>query len=143
MKRKRPVENVSHGREKRHKTSQADRRVFISTISHPVLSHVYPQVLTLRQYVLSKLPGASKGRRRRIQHAGLENDEEKELGHFLDRTLVGMANAIGEGETRRRGVELQAFTQELGSSTASDIDTTKLHQNEVSELMKEMLSKIK
>ncbi len=41
-----------------------------SDVQHPVLSLYYPRVVTLRQYLLSRLPVASKARRRRLVTLG-------------------------------------------------------------------------
>lgn len=63
--------------------------------SHPVISVYYPEVLTLRQYLLRQIPISSKSRRRRIRTVGNEDSPStssgsRELSTFLDTTLVGV-----------------------------------------------------
>lgn len=41
-------------------------------VKHPLLRLYYPQVLTLRNYLLSRLPLSSKSRRRRVATAGTQ-----------------------------------------------------------------------
>lgn len=67
------------------------------TISHPLLSHLYPNLQTLRNYVLSKLPASSRIRRKKIASVGLQDDTaektatetELALARLLDTTVVG------------------------------------------------------
>lgn len=63
-------------------------------IKQAVLAHHYPKVLTLRQYLLSKLPSTSKIRRKKILSVGRvprpDGKDEKDFSHFLDQTLVGV-----------------------------------------------------
>lgn len=66
-------------------------------VKYALLALYYPEVLTLREYLLSKLPETSKVRRRRILWVGRENQQHKEdgsedteLGLALDQTLVGV-----------------------------------------------------
>lgn len=107
-----------------------------SCIQHPVLSRLYPKVLPLRHYLLSRLPAASKNRRRKIASLGIlqvpdrDNNssaptrapDDAELGKLLDTTLVGVvskhvtdapaATEIAE----RRDEDLRNFSQHLSSS---------------------------
>ncbi|KAI1134530.1 hypothetical protein F5Y05DRAFT_208243 [Hypoxylon sp. FL0543] len=64
---------------------------------HVVLHQFYSQVLTLRNYVLSKLPATSRLRRKKVaaigmikNHPGFPSDVERSLGILLDSTLVGV-----------------------------------------------------
>ncbi|KAI1760461.1 hypothetical protein GGR53DRAFT_509611 [Hypoxylon sp. FL1150] len=65
---------------------------------HAVLSQFYSQVLTLRQYVLSRLPPTSRLRRRKVTAVGIidktpgspTSDIERSLGVLLDSTLIGV-----------------------------------------------------
>ena len=57
------------------------------SVKHPTLSLYYSQILTLRNYLLSKLPAASKTRRRRIASAGRDRlpvQGSTEYATFLD-----------------------------------------------------------
>jgi len=68
-------------------------------VKQALLSRYYPKVLTLRKYLLSKLPTSSKVRRKKIsadkrrtwcdQVDGNEPDDSN-LAEYLDQTLVGV-----------------------------------------------------
>lgn len=74
-------------------------------VKQTLLAKYYPNVLCLRDYLLSKLPVSSKVRRkkllsvghklaRNIEHQGDDHEEEDEdhlLGDFLDSTLIGVS----------------------------------------------------
>lgn len=100
-----------------------------SSIEHPVLRRLYPQLLTLRLYLLSRLPTSSKKRRRRIsqlglakdgRNSGLTRDDDAALVRLLDSTLIGLsskaANPNNDGAARARDIE--CFSQQLPDSTA-------------------------
>ncbi|XXG94534.1 hypothetical protein Hte_000791 [Hypoxylon texense] len=68
---------------------------------HAVLSQYYSQVLTLRHYVLSRLPPTSRLRRKKVTAIGIVDktpgpptlsDIERSLGVLLDNTLIGVPN---------------------------------------------------
>ncbi|KAI2468813.1 hypothetical protein F4781DRAFT_251659 [Annulohypoxylon bovei var. microspora] len=73
---------------------------------HAVLNQFYPQVLTLRNYVLSKLPATSRLRRRKVTAVGIINkssnsslsDVERSLGVLLDNTLIGIPGGLQSPE---------------------------------------------
>ncbi|KAI1090412.1 hypothetical protein F5B19DRAFT_325758 [Rostrohypoxylon terebratum] len=73
---------------------------------HAVLNQFYPQVLTLRNYVLSKLPPTSRLRRRKVAAVGITkktsdstpSDVEQSLGTLLDSTLVGIPGGLKSPE---------------------------------------------
>ncbi|OTB18264.1 hypothetical protein K445DRAFT_245405 [Daldinia sp. EC12] len=73
---------------------------------HPVLNQFYPQVLTLRNYVLSRLPITSRLRRKKVATVGIGNhipdsplsDVERSLGSLLDDTLVGVQTQLRDPE---------------------------------------------
>jgi hypothetical protein len=74
-----------------------DQKKTRSGIQHAVLSQFYGEVLTLRQYVLAKLPASSRVRRKKIAAIGSEggapnaglSEVELSLQALLDNTLVG------------------------------------------------------
>ncbi|KAI9042294.1 telomerase reverse transcriptase [Aspergillus affinis] len=72
--------------------------------SHPVISLYYPRVVTLRQYLLRRIPVSSKSCRRRI--AAVRNDltssdlKSHGLAIFLDTTLVGVLKELSPTSTR-------------------------------------------
>ncbi|KAK4128774.1 hypothetical protein N657DRAFT_629813 [Parathielavia appendiculata] len=67
-----------------------------AVVKHGLLAQYYPEIQTLRQYALSKLPPSSRIRRRRIASLGLGppsperpcTEEEAALGELLDSTIV-------------------------------------------------------
>ncbi|KAK8126658.1 RNA-directed DNA polymerase [Apiospora kogelbergensis] len=69
-------------------------------VKHAVLDQYYPQLLTLRDYVLLKLPTTSRIRRKKIASTGssanISNDEttdiERAVGQVLDTTIVGVTH---------------------------------------------------
>lgn len=66
-------------------------------LKHALLSQYYPEILTLRHYLLLKLPSSSKIRRKKIAAVGLISsstdnaisDVELDVATLLDTTLVG------------------------------------------------------
>jgi len=100
---------------------------------HPVLRRLYPQVLTLRHYLLSQLPKCSKHRRRKISQLGLvtldENhgqasDADTGLARLLDSTLVGLSSDTSHDSSTQayaemeRDREIERFTQQRSQSTS-------------------------
>ncbi|KAK7941239.1 uncharacterized protein PG986_013626 [Apiospora aurea] len=71
----------------------------LTPVEHVVLDQYYPQLLTLRDYVLLKLPATSRIRKRKIASTGSSaavsngeiTDIERAVGRVLDTTLVGVA----------------------------------------------------
>ncbi|KAG2412542.1 hypothetical protein HFD88_010099 [Aspergillus terreus] len=89
--------------------------------SHPVISLYYPQVLTLRQYLLQQIPVSSKSRRRRIASVRADgSDTETEgdhgLANLLDRTLVGVSKESPPTSTPENRRELARFSQSQSRS---------------------------
>jgi hypothetical protein len=92
---------------------------------HPVLRRLYPQVLTLRHYLLSQLPKASKNRRRRlsqlgatpVQHDASAHDVDIQLGQLLDSALIGCFPATepknAAQEVKERNRDIENFTQQF------------------------------
>ena len=78
--------------------------------SHPTLSLYYDHILTLREYVLSKLPEASKTRRRKILSVDYGD---------LDKTLICSKSAQQPRSDSSRSEDFEAFTQRVSLSTSS------------------------
>ncbi|KAH8633592.1 hypothetical protein IG631_12226 [Alternaria alternata] len=98
--------------------------------THPVLQRLYPEVLTLRQYLLSKLPSTSKNRQRKISQLGRttsaqgisQNHLDTAVVQLLDSTLVctSSVNADTGAHTcfkEEREKDIRAFTQQRSQST--------------------------
>jgi telomerase reverse transcriptase len=90
-----PITKEGGGRAKKPKRGDGVSNTS-SAISHPLLSQLYPHVCTLRGYVLSKLPSASRLRRKKIASVGLASespgkvvtDTEQAVARLLDTTVV-------------------------------------------------------
>ena len=125
--------------------------------SHPTLSLYYPQILTLRDYLLSKLPPSSKSRRRKIANikkgAGPrstvrqsskssheESSQSSQGGHFdehaslvrlLDRHLVCRRHHVHQPAWQTRGKDFQAFSQKNNGADESSLLEGHTSQSEV------------
>lgn len=107
-----------------------------SNINHPVLRRLYPEVFTLRHYLLARLPTSSKNRRRRISQLGqnsivpdgattttaadTDGGVDVELAHLLDSTLVGVPQRAVATEHREesedtRTKDITTFSQQLSA----------------------------
>ncbi|KAH7131938.1 hypothetical protein B0J11DRAFT_211008 [Dendryphion nanum] len=98
--------------------------------NHPVLRRLYPELLTLRHYLLARLPNSSKNRRRRISQLGQkppvhdttttaidDHGAEFELAKLLDSILVGVSpKAVAKDREKSedsRTKDIESFSQEL------------------------------
>lgn len=110
-KRKRPTSadhvSTSDPPSKRKKDSSQTEGKDRGRIQHPVLSHYYPQIQTLRDYIIAQLPSSSRLRRRKVAAVGVvdnpsgapQSDVERSLGTLLDTTLVGISTPKTEGDS--------------------------------------------
>lgn len=80
---------------KREENGPSDRKrpgsAHVSPVRRDLLQQYYPKVQTLRDHVISKLPGSSRLRRKKIASLGGRKDRdtvESTLAHVLDTTLV-------------------------------------------------------
>ena len=135
-KRKRPsqvawAEPQSHKRAKTNRPSSTCKQGVLAKLSprHSVLKSYYPRVLSLREFLLEKLPPTSKFRRRQLNGIG-SGSRKCGNGHinYMDTTLVGVlreSDAFTE-ETRRR--DFLAFTQSQQKPDHSGDGVTQPHQ---------------
>ena len=127
-------------------------------VQHPTLDLYYTQTLTLRDYLLSKLPKTSKGRRRKLagagDHASTNRDGEfvrlgaqkstkdpptsspssngdDDLARTLDSTLVCNNSTFTSGFNQVRTKDFQIFSQQLSSSAASSLGEGASSQSEL------------
>jgi telomerase reverse transcriptase len=117
-KRKRSRPNHGLGSDqKRQKISEASSRKD-SVVKEALLAQFYPQVFSLREYLISKLPPNSKVRRRKILSVGKNPDSEadQKLSEFLDQTLVGVAKHQGVSQAERWR-QWTTFSQKADEST--------------------------
>ncbi|KAL8924370.1 MAG: hypothetical protein Q9172_002717 [Xanthocarpia lactea] len=130
-----------------------------NSASHPTLSLYYPQILTLRGYILSKLPASSKSRRRKFvsikdhactrsnlvntikaNHEGCTQsshdgdfDEEADLAKLLDRTLVCVRPHEPRLAWQTREKEFQVFSQRNDDADESSLLEGNTPQSETSQ----------
>jgi telomerase reverse transcriptase len=103
---------------------------------HPVLCRYYSRVLTLRKYLVDKLPASSKTKKRKIASLGkldaLDSRSEKRnpkqdlnaikrLAELLDSTLVGVLRESNSATDEARKKDFAAFTR---SPCQSSTDTS-------------------
>lgn len=148
------------GKRKRHRPHKLDegsrKRVCDDTnkptpiaASHPTLSLYYPQILTLRNYVLSRLPASSKSRRRKVASIetqvsarstvvdcvrpsqGSDYDDETNLAKLLDRTLVCLTPHGSRLAWKTREKDFQAFSQKHDGADESSLLEGNTPQSEV------------
>jgi telomerase reverse transcriptase len=95
-------------------------------VKQALLSQYYPKVLTLRDYLLSKLPASSKVRRKKISAAKQRirsdrvDDTELDdscLAKYLDRTLVGVQEE--ESPKDERWKQWTYFSQHADNSEST------------------------
>jgi telomerase reverse transcriptase len=106
------------GDQKRQKISEASNRKD-SVVKEALLAQFYPQVFSLRGYLISKLPPASKIRRRKILSVGKKTDSEagQKLSQFLDQTLVGVSKHQRDSQ-EERWRQWTTFSQKADDSTS-------------------------
>jgi telomerase reverse transcriptase len=139
-KRKRPIRDGSaqrriispSGGSRNHGASDRNEK---DGHSHPVISLYYPQVVTLRQYLLQQIPITSKSRRRRIasirsdaltERQGDGSSAERQvqgLASVLDTTLVGVLKETSPTVTQERRRDFAAYSQ-TQSQCRSELTST-------------------
>ena len=135
MSRKRPRRGtagaVDTSRKKRKTTTGEFSE--LALVEHPTLSVFYPQVVTLRSYLLSSVPASSRSRRRKIASAGLQElpvpgtddgdlDKGKIFAAVLDKTLICTIRDAPRIPTESREKDFRAFSQQTSSSVRSTLD---------------------
>ncbi|KAL8690402.1 MAG: hypothetical protein Q9218_004144 [Villophora microphyllina] len=159
------------GKRKRHRPRKQDvtpskrtckngNDITPKTVTHPTLSVYYPRILTLRDYVLSKLPSSSKKRRRRIlalkcsavtgdsfdtalspletgngstpqASKGSRSTPDGTLGKLLDRTLVCLRDDAPRFDVQARQKDFQVFSQRHEGADESSLLETGTPQSEI------------
>ncbi|WQF78234.1 hypothetical protein CDEST_03248 [Colletotrichum destructivum] len=95
-------------------------------IKHYVLPQYYDNVQTLREYLLSKLPGSSRLRRKKIALLGKDENRPSKEGHdyipelvvLLDTTLVCTHNR-SQAQSDSRWEQWRSFSQKADESVVS------------------------
>jgi telomerase reverse transcriptase len=99
--------------------------------SHPLLRKYYADVVTLRQYLVSRL---KKKRRRRLQQYGQDpSTSEAAVSQLLDVTVVGTFGPVHvQDESIIVEEDISMFTQQLSDSgVTSSLTSGSLKQSEV------------
>lgn len=133
MKRKRSTHACVGSRKKPKHASDQSLSATPPSTTHPVLQRLYPQVLTLRHHLLSRLPASSKSRHRKISqlgHAATPQDPnpthalDTDLAELLDSALVGsLASAEPDTQAQlnqERDQDIETFTQQRSQGTPGD-----------------------
>ena len=130
------------GKRKRiHSLDQHRKRAKVETktvnpVKHPVLGLYYRNILTLRDYLLSKLPTTSKARRRKIASilpdtlSSHRSDQEIAslpqngdcLPRLLDNTVVCTVHEQPPRTESSRIKDFEAFSQHLSATAGSSTD---------------------
>ncbi|KAK4202295.1 hypothetical protein QBC40DRAFT_45221 [Triangularia verruculosa] len=127
---------------KHHKPGHEPRD---AVVKHALLNQYYSETQTLRQYALSKLPGSSRIRRKKIATVGLVassaqkplSEDETMLAELLDTTLVAWRPDSGGKKNDYRWEKWIGFSQKGDESyvTLSDgLRGSMYSQSEVSQL---------
>jgi telomerase reverse transcriptase len=95
-------------------------------VKQALLSQYYPMVLTLREYLLSKLPASSKVRRKKISavkrrtlcdHVDETELYDPSLAKYLDQTLVGVQEEESPKDERLK--QWTCFSQRADNSEST------------------------
>lgn len=127
MKRKRPNRAEAAAKKKQKIHAQLNERP-----SHALLKKYYPELVTLRQYLASRLP---KKRRRRLQQYG--RDAVSDCGcsgvvSLLDSTLIGCFKHVQVDDSSFLDDDISLFTQQVSESdAAASVTPGKFKQTEV------------
>jgi telomerase reverse transcriptase len=116
-KRSRPNHRIG-GDRKRHKISESSKSKE-PVVKEALLAQFYREVLSLREFLISKLPPNSKVRRRKILSVGKKTDSEtdQKLSSFLDQTLIGVSKHNGVSQ-EERWQQWTTFSQKADDSTS-------------------------
>ncbi|KAL9578805.1 MAG: hypothetical protein Q9212_005488, partial [Teloschistes hypoglaucus] len=153
------------GKRKRHRPRKSDiapykraRHDVASTtfdqVTHPTLSLYYPRILTLRNYILSRLPPSSKKRRRRLialkcdavtegniskassdpniqSSQSFQSTVVDALGRLLDRTLVCNRDDESRVDVQDREQDFRVFSQRHDGADESSLLEPGTSQSEI------------
>ncbi|KAH6866719.1 hypothetical protein BKA58DRAFT_210337 [Alternaria rosae] len=131
MKRKGSAHGCGGVRKKAKGAGDQSTKAIAVNATHPVLQRLYPEVLTLRQYLLSRLPSSSKNRYRKLSQLGCAipagdksttDDLDNAVVQLLDSALVCTAGVQPQKDkptrfTEEREKDIEAFTQQRSQST--------------------------
>ncbi|GKT48289.1 uncharacterized protein ColSpa_08470 [Colletotrichum spaethianum] len=141
MARKRKAQTLGGPNEKHSGCKKAKLDLTKSQVKHSVLQQYYDTVQTLREYLLSKLPGSSRLRRKKIASLGKDEIQPSKEGHdlilelslLLDTTLV-CTHHRPQAQTDSRWEQWRSFSQKADESIVSasgDLASATCSQSEV------------
>jgi hypothetical protein len=124
------------------------------SFQHSVLLLYYPNILSLRAYVLSRAAALSKTRKRVIARLGTQlqdhpkggvlganTEDDRRLAGLLDTTLIGFwshqKSAIEERDARAK--DFAQYSQHIGSTVGGSLGECSVSQSEVSSGLSQML----
>jgi telomerase reverse transcriptase len=84
------------------------------SLQHSVLSCYFPRVVTLRTFLLSKIPPSGQ---KRLAKVDLTSDKQIDQDNFLDETLIGILNETNTLVEKTRQQDFVTFTQDPRRST--------------------------
>lgn len=135
-KRKRGKDSCEHGGPTRLQSADA--------VKHALLAQYYPNILTLRQYLLHNLPPASRTRRKKIEAfqadvSDADTSIRVQLAKLLDTTLIGLRvcpEDVAKARSKSRLQQWIDYSQKDDSHvTLSTGDASAIHlQSEVGPL---------
>ena len=112
----------SQGDNKRQRISGLSSSSKNSVIKQAVLVQYYPQVLSLREYLLSKLPSTSKIRRKKTVSVGRkprpDGKDDTKFANLLDSTLVGVGK-YKDASAEERLQQWNSFSQRIGNDDSN------------------------
>jgi telomerase reverse transcriptase len=90
-----------------------------AVVKDALLAQFYPRVISLREFLISKLPPSSKIRRKKILSVGKKTDSETDLklSKLLDQTLVGVSKHKGVSQ-EERWQQWTTFSQKADDSVS-------------------------
>ena len=112
-----------------------------AVVKDAVLAQYYPKVVSLREYLVSKLPPTSKIRKKKIlsfgKNFGSNREENEAFSKFLDQTIIGVRN-YQEISPQERTKQWSSFSQRIDTSDSTFANLTGVglfSQAEVSSLV--------
>ena len=101
---KRKRARPTHGGEQKRQRISSVLKLKEPVVRQALLAQYYPQVCSLREYLVWKLPASSKVRRKKILSVGRKQDaseKDRKLSDFLDQTLIGVSKCEGLSQEER------------------------------------------
>ena len=150
-----------HAQSKKRNKLDAKETCGNASIQHPTLCLYYPRVVTLKDYLISKVPASAVSRREKITSVGkglqrslkvnqsvLEGDAQqvsspstlhvkpegsrkKNLAKLLETTLVGLPHETPSDIATSREKDFVSFSQQVSLLTGSSVEEVSTTQSEV------------